>query len=90
MISAESGAEIEAFVYEILADRFDVPAAKLSPTTDLLGLGVDSLGAVEVGLELKREYGVGFVAGDIPIEFTVAAIVHLVRTKLAESQAGKS
>ena len=76
-------AEIEAFVLEILATRFDVPAAELTPDSDLLKLGIDSLGAIEVGLELKSRYGVSFTAGDIPVEFTVAAIVDMARRKLS-------
>jgi acyl carrier protein len=95
MISAEltntdQGAEIEAFVYEILANRFDVPVEDLSPTTDLLELGIDSLGGVEVGLELMREYGVTFAAGDLAVQCTVADIIDIARLKLAELHAGKS
>jgi acyl carrier protein len=88
--SARLDAEIEAFVLEILATRFDVPAEQLSPASDLLELGIDSLGAIEVGLELKSRYGVDFTAGDIPVEFTVAAIVDMARRKLGAPRAAAS
>jgi len=87
-VCVDLGAEIEAFLYTLLAEHFDVPIADVSPTTDLFKLGIDSLGAVEVGLELNREYGVTISPGDIPVEFTVAAIVDLARGKLAEQRAG--
>ena len=89
-ISVEPDAGIEAFVYEILAERFDVPVADLSPTADLVTLGIDSLGAVEVGLELRSRYGVNFAAGDIPVDCTVAAIVELTSAKVAELRAATS
>jgi acyl carrier protein len=84
MSAKPSVGEIELFVYEILADRFDVPVADLSPSTNLRELDIDSLGGVEIGLELSRRYGVKFLAGDIPVELTVAAIVDLMCEKLAE------
>jgi acyl carrier protein len=87
-VYADRGTDIEAFVYDLLAEHFDVPVADVSPTTDLFGLGIDSLGAVEMGLELNREYGVTISPGDIPVEFTVAAIVDLARSRLAEQRGG--
>jgi acyl carrier protein len=88
--AAESSAEIERFVYEILTSRFDVPAMDLSPSTNLLELGIDSLGGVEIGLELKAKYGVSFLSGDLPVELTVRAIADLVYTKLTELKARTS
>lgn len=79
--------EIEEFIIETLGDRFGIPGAKLSSSADLKALGIDSLGGVELGLVLKKRYGVRFVAGEIRVEFTVAEIAALAEDKLTEIKA---
>jgi acyl carrier protein len=78
--------EIELFVLEMLRTRFDVPQARLSEDATLKGLGIDSLGAVELSLTLKKKFGPHFVAGEIGVEFSVTDIANLTRAKLAEPE----
>lgn len=82
-MSAEAG-EIEQFIMRVLVDSFDAEEDGLSVDTTLRHLSIDSLGGVELSLALKKEYGVSFVAGEVQVDFSVADIAALVRTKQRE------
>jgi acyl carrier protein len=77
--------EIEHFIIQTLVDVFGQDADVLSPAATLKGLGIDSLGGVELSLAVKKRYGVRFVAGEVKVDDSVAEIAHAVAAKLAPS-----
>lgn len=78
--------DIETFIMDTLAEEFSIPRQDLVPGASLKELHIDSLGGVELSLKIKKKYGVGFVAGEISVEFTIADITGLVVDKLAEPE----
>lgn len=51
-------AEITARLREILVTQLGVPANEILPETELGTLGVDSLDAVEISMEVEDQFGI--------------------------------
>ncbi len=68
-------------IVEVIAERYDLDAAKIAPETSLHDLGIDSLDTVEMLMELGDRLGVELELEE-KVE-TVGALSALIESKLS-------
>ncbi len=69
---------------EIIADKLGVDAGKVSPESRFMeDLGADSLGLVDVTMELEDKFDVTIPDEDLPKITTVQAAIDYVKEKIA-------
>ncbi len=72
--------EVEDFVLEYLNKKFDAdPSIALTSTFN--ELFVDSLGVVQLGMKVKRRFGVAFEAGEIVGTDVVGDVITLINER---------
>jgi acyl carrier protein len=69
-----------------LGSRLAIPAARLTPTTPLTSLAVDSFGLVEIVIDLQEEFGVRFGQAELVGARTLGDLVALLRGKTRAAQ----
>ncbi|MEZ4813527.1 MAG: acyl carrier protein [Caldisericia bacterium] len=76
--------EILEQMKEIIADKLGVDAGKVSPESRFMeDLGADSLGLVDVTMELEDKFDVTIPDEDLPKITTVQAAIDYVKEKIA-------
>ena len=73
---------IESEVRQFLADRFDIPADKLTNQASIRDLGLDSMMMLEVMLEVEDRLGIKLKDLSMPANPTLGDIVDLVQRNL--------
>ena len=73
------------FLTGILTSQFDVDPAELTPGSALRDVAVDSLAAIELSLELEREYGFPVTEEEILSAETVSTLAELLDRRIKEA-----
>ncbi|HOO97350.1 MAG TPA: acyl carrier protein [Caldisericia bacterium] len=69
---------------EIIADKLGVDATKVAPESKFMeDLGADSLGLVDVTMELEDKFGVAIPDEDLPKITTVQSAMDYIKEKTA-------
>ena len=83
--------EIRQKVIEMIAAEADVPASEVRPSQSLFAdLGFDSLGAIELTMELEDVFGLSIPDGDAEKIKTVGQAIDHVISCQAASEARKT
>lgn len=83
VIEEQSARAIEQRVIEMLGTRFDVPPAEITRETTLTSLGLDSIDAVELVIDLEDWLGF-FIPDEIADMTTVGDIIEYLERHLPE------
>lgn len=73
--------ELYAQVAELIVEKFDAPAAAITPDTRFEELDFDSLVLVEFTLALQRKFGVELAEGELQAEQTIGEVAALLASK---------
>lgn len=85
--STDSGDENVALLCQLISDVIDIPRSRISPSSDLLSLGLDSLRTMSF-LQKARDHGItGLSVGEALQCRTVAAVAALLRQKSSDPAA---
>lgn len=74
-------ADLEERISQLLATKFQVKQAVLSPEKALSELAFDSLALIELSLVLDNEFGVALSEEELTGELTVRDVAELVASK---------
>lgn len=78
---------IQTVIREFLGERFDIPADRITDSTSIRDLGLDSMMLLEVMLELEDRLGVKLGDLSMPANPTLRDVVALVeRNRSAQPQ----
>lgn len=76
--------EILGTVKQIVTDKLGVDASKVTPEARFMeDLGADSLGLVDVTMELEEKFGVSIPDEDLPKITTVGSAIDYVMSKMS-------
>jgi acyl carrier protein len=70
----------------IVAEVAEVDAASIDPDLSLSEAGIDSLMAMEITVDVERQYGLHFADEELQQIVTFAALARLTREKLAAGE----
>ena len=73
----------EGEVRVMLAEKFGVPAERLTPQAELASLGIDSLALIEFMFEIEERFAIRLPAAPAPPGTLAAIVDHLGRAQPA-------
>jgi acyl carrier protein len=72
-------------VFEMIAEKAEVPVADLDPDRTLEDIGLDSLHLMEISLLMEKEYDIFIAEGDIHDDLTIGEVLAYLAMKIKTS-----
>ena len=71
---------------KILSEAFDIDCSSVNEDTILADIGIDSLAALELSLEIETEYNIFIEDEDLNDLVTISDVINMINSKLESLQ----